>query len=110
MISAGQLTTRIEILSPRIVANNIGEEVAVWDQVYYRTRCGILKKNGRRALILGEVTDSASREIIMRYHPGITSKMRVRFIEDGSIFLIDGPPLTSRSDGSMTLKLTYLDE
>ena len=110
MISAGQLNTRIEILSPRIVTNDFGEEVAVWDQVFCRTRCAILKRSGRRALILGEVADSGTREIIMRYRAGITSRMRVRFVSDGSIFLLDGLPSPSRTDGSMILRLSYLDE
>lgn len=110
MISAGQLTTCIEILSPRIVTNDFGEEVAVWDQVFCRTRCAILKRSSRRSLILGEVADSGTREIIMRYRVGITSRMRVRFVSDGSIFLLDGLPTPSRTDGSMTLKLSYLDE
>lgn len=110
MISAGQLTTRIEILEPRIVTAENGEETPVWDVVFCRTRCAILKRNSRRALILGEVADSGSREIIMRYRAGITSRMRVRFLSDNSIFLMDGLPTPSQSDGSMILKLTYLDE
>lgn len=110
MISAGQLTTRIEILSPRMVTNDFGEEVAVWDQVFCRTRCSILKRSSRRALILGEVADSGSREIIMRYRPGITSRMRVRFVSDGSVYMLDGLPTPSRADGSMILRLSYLDE
>ena len=110
MISAGQLTTHIEILAPAVTTNDFGEEVATWNKVFCRTRCAIMKRSSRRSLILGEVADSASREILMRYRPGITSRMRVRFVSDGSVYLLDGMPTASRNDGSMTLRLSYLDE
>lgn len=110
MISAGQLTTKIEILAPRIITSDFGEETIVWDDVVCSTRCAILKRSGRRAMAIAEVADSGTREIIMRYRPGITSKMRVRFISDNTVFMLDGMPEASRRDGSMTLKLIYLDE
>lgn len=110
MISSGQLTTKIEILSPSIIENDFGEEVVVWQDIFCATRCAVKKSSGKRAFVLGEVTDSGAREIILRYRPGITSKMRVRFVDDGSIFLIDGPPTASRADGSITVKLIYIDE
>ena len=109
MISAGLLTTAIEVLEPTIEVSEYGEERAKWDNVFCATRCHVVRRSGRRALILGEVSEGATREIIMRWRPGIHFRQRVRFPDEGTTYLIDSCT-PSRRDGSITMHLSLLNE
>ncbi|MBO7285662.1 MAG: phage head closure protein [Alistipes sp.] len=109
MINAGQLTTKIEIIDATDGRNAYGEQTREWDKVFCETRCGILKRSGRRALIAGEVTESSSREIIIRWRNGIHIRQRVRFVDDDEVFAIQNIE-PSRRDGSIILRLAYISD
>lgn len=109
MISAGMLTTPIEVLEPTVQVSDYGEERALWDDVFCRTRCAIQRRAGKRAEVLGEVSESASRDIIIRYREGIHFRQRIRFPRENTTYLIQNIT-PSRSDGSITLSLTLLNE
>ena len=86
-----------------------GEERALWKDVFCRTRCSILRRTGKRAEVLGEVSESASRDIIIRYREGIHFRQRIRFPRENTTYLIQNIT-PSRSDGSITISLTLLNE
>ena len=109
MISAGQLTTAIEVLEPTIEVSKYGEERVKWGNVFCSTRCRIMRRTGKRALMLGEVAEGATREIVMRWRPGIHFRQRVRFTDENTIYLIDSCT-PSRRDGSITMQLSLLNE
>lgn len=109
MIPAGTLTTDIEILAPTVKTTHLGEQQRAWDTVMYATRCGTLKRAGRRDSIEGSVAPAATRTIIMRYRPGVTIYHRVRFVQDNEVWLIENP-IPDRRNGSLILELRYLEE
>lgn len=109
MISAGMLTTPIEVLEPKIEISDYGEERATWDNVFCRTRCSILRRSGKRADALGEVSETASREIIFRHRAGIHFRQRIRFPRENATYVIQNV-IPSSHDGSITLSLTLLNE
>lgn len=109
MISAGMLTTPIEVLEPSVQVSDYGEERALWKDVFCRTRCSILRRTGKRAEVLGEVSESASREIIIRYREGIHFRQRIRFPRESTTYFIQNIT-PSRSDGSITLSLSLINE
>ncbi len=109
MISAGMLTTPIEVLEPTVEVTEYGEERALWKDVFCRTRCSILRRTGKRAEVLGEVSESASREIIIRYREGIHFRQRIRFPRESTTYFIQNIT-PSRSDGSITLSLSLINE
>lgn len=108
MVDAGKLDTRIEILEPKVTVDAFGTQKRGWD-IFIKTKCGVVKKSGRRALVEGEVTDLNQREIIIRYRKGITSKMRVRFVDDGTLYAIQ-PPDARRREGMIRMTLTTIAE
>ena len=109
MISAGMLTTPIEVLEPTVEVTEYGEERALWKDVFCRTRCSILRRTGKRVEVLGEVSERASRDIIIRYRDGIHFRQRIRFPRENTTYFIQNIT-PSRSDGSITLSLTLLNE
>lgn len=109
MIDSGRLTTRIRILEATDGRNEYGEQTRVWNKEFCKTRCGILKRSGRRLLMEGDVIESMSREIIIRWRPGINFRQRVEFIDSGEVFAIQHIH-PSRTDGSITLQLTSIDD
>lgn len=106
MIDSGRLDTKIEILHPVVTVDRFGTQQTSW-QVFCSTWCGVLRKSGRRALIEGAVTDVTQREIILRYRKGITSKMRVRFVDEDTVYVIQNPD-PRRSDGEIRLTLSII--
>lgn len=108
MIAGGGLTTFIEILEPTTSVSHTGEQLREWVPKI-ETRCGTLKRAGRRESIEGSVAPSVTRTIILRYRSGVTIYDRVRFIEDGEVFMIDSVE-PDRKNGSLVLNLKYLDE
>lgn len=108
MVDAGRLDTRIEILAPEVTVDSYGTQKTAWP-VFIKTCCGIVRGSGRRALVEGEVADLNTREIILRYRKGITAKMRVRFVEDGTLYAIDHPD-PKRSQGEIRLFLKTIAE
>ena len=109
MISAGQLTTAIEVLEPTIEVSEYGAERVTWNNIFCATRCHVLRRAGKRALVLGEVAEGATREIILRWRPGIHFRQRIRFPDENTIYMIESCT-PSRRDGSITLQLTLLNE
>lgn len=106
MIDAGRLDTFIEILEPVVKVDSYGTQVTEWP-VFCSTRCGEIKRSGRRALIEGAVAELVQKEIILRYRPGVTAKMRVRFIEDGSVYAIQQVD-NSHRNGQIRLQLSTI--
>lgn len=103
MIDAGRLDTRIEILEPKVTTDGYGTQKIKWD-IFCATQCGIVRNAGRKALVEGEITELATREIIIRYRKGITAKMRVRFVEDDTLYAIDHPDPNHR-EGQIKITL-----
>lgn len=108
MLASGSLTTAIEILEPVTTTSDTGEQLRDW-QIKHQTRCGTLKRAGRRESIDGNVAPSVTRSIVIRFRPGITIYDRVRFVADDEVFMIDSTD-PDRKNGSLTLHLKYLDE
>lgn len=108
MIDAGRLDTFIEILEPVVKVDGYGTQVTEWP-IFCSTRCGEIKRSGRRALIEGAVAELVQKEIILRYRPGVTAKMRVRFIEDGSVYAIQQLD-SSRRNGHIRLHLSTISD
>ncbi|MBO7344077.1 MAG: head-tail adaptor protein [Alistipes sp.] len=108
MLASGSLTTAIEVLEPITTTSPTGEQLRDW-QPKFATRCGTLKRAGRRESIEGNVAPSVTRSIIMRFRPGVTIYDRVRFVADDEVFMIDSTD-PDRKNGSLTLHLKYLDE
>lgn len=108
MLPAGILTTKIEVLESVTTTSETGEQLRDW-QPKHKTKCGILKRAGRRESIEGNVAPSVTRSIIMRFRKGITIYDRVRFVVDDEVFMIDSTD-PDRKNGSLTLHLKYLDE
>ena len=106
MIDAGRLDTFIEILEPVVVLDGFGTQKTEWP-VFCATRCGEIKHSGRRALIEGAVAELVQKEIILRYRAGVTAKMRVRFVDDGSVFAIQQADSSHRR-GEIRLRLTTI--
>lgn len=106
MIDAGRLDTFIEILEPVMKVDEYGTQVTEWP-IFCSTRCGEIKRSGRRALIEGVVTELVQKEIILRYRPGVTAKMRVRFVEDGSVYAIQQAD-SSHRNGHIRLQLSTI--
>ena len=109
MISAGMLTTPIEVLEPTIETTDYGEERAVWGKIFCKTRCSIARRTGRRVLALGEVTNSGEREIMMRYRKGIHQRQRIRFTKENTVYVIENITPSQR-DGSISITLSLLNE
>lgn len=109
MIDSGRLTERIRILEATDGRNQYGEQTRVWDKVFCQTRCGIMKRSGRRVLMEGDVVESLSREIIIRWRPGVHFRQRIEFIDSGEVFAIQHIH-PSRSDGSIIMQLTSIDD
>lgn len=108
MIDAGRLDTRIEILEPEVTIDRYGTQKTEWP-IFCSTWCGVLHNSGRKALVEGEVTDLNTLDIIIRYRKGVTSKMRVRFVEDNTLYAIDHPDV-NRREGQIKIKLKTLPE
>lgn len=106
MIDAGRLDAFIEILEPVVTVDGYGTQKTEWP-VFCATRCGEIKSSGRRALIEGAVAELVQKEIILRYRPGVTAKMRVRFVEDGSVYAIQKAD-SSRRSGQIRLQLSTI--
>lgn len=106
MIDAGRLDAFIEILEPVVTVDGYGTQKTEWP-VFCATRCGEIKRSGRRALIEGAVAELVQKEIILRYRPGVTAKMRVRFVEDGSVYAIQQAD-SSRRNGQIRLQLSTI--
>ena len=109
MIDSGRLTERMRILEATDGRNQFGEQTRVWNKEFCKTRCGILKRSGSRALMEGDVVEAMSREIIIRWRPGIHFRQRIEFIDSREIFAIQHI-YPSRSDGSITLQLSSIED
>lgn len=106
MIDSGRLDTKIEILQPVVTIDAYGTQQTSWS-IFCATWCGVLRKAGRRALVEGAIADITQRDIILRYRKGITTHMRVRFIDEDTVYVIQNSD-PRRSEGEIRLTLSIV--
>ena len=106
MIDSGRLDTKIEILHPVIEVDGFGTQQTSWP-VFCATWCGVLRKSGRRALVEGAIADVTQRDIILRYRKGITTQMRIRFVDEDTVYVVQNSD-PRRSDGEIRLTLSIV--
>ena len=109
MIDSGRLTERIRILEATDGRNQYGEQTRVWDKVFCQTRCGIMKRSGRRVLMEGDVVVFMIRGTTIPWRRGVHGRQRIEFIDSGETFAIQHIH-PSRSDGSIIMQLTSIDD
>lgn len=106
MIDSGRLDTKIEVLHPVIEVDGFGTQQTSWP-VFCATWCGVLRRAGRRALVEGAIADVTQRDIILRYRKGITTQMRIRFVDEDTVYVIQNSD-PRRSDGEIRLTLSIV--
>lgn len=106
MITASNLTYRIDILKPVVGQDRFGAQHVRYD--YLRTVCADIKYNkGRRALEHGELWLPSTIAVTTRIHEDLTDRCRIRW--DGKVYQIDSFN-RNRFEGSITITASRVDE
>jgi SPP1 family predicted phage head-tail adaptor len=98
MILAGSLRQRVTIQRPQEVRSDSGATDSVWED-WFDSWADIQAMSSRAVWNAPQVASQSTNVIRLRYRPGITAKMRVRYQRaSGSpklydYYSIDGPPV-----------------
>ena len=87
MIAAGSLTKRVTLESPTNTPDPYGEQGQTWGAVA-EVWAGIDPVSGREVELAKSYAPTVSHRVTIRYRPGVTSSMRVRY--GPRLFFING--------------------
>lgn len=85
-VQAGRLRESVTIQAPNEVQNSFGESEQTWITHTLR-RCSIESVSSNEALKHQETTGSVTHKVRMRYVPGLTGAMRIKWDSRGDRIL-----------------------
>ncbi len=106
MLTAGKLTERVTILTPKTERGEFGEQVTSWTEAK-TVWANVVYQRGVYALTAGEGWLTGSVTVTMRDNRTVTE--RCRLVWDGKTYLIESLN-RSKPDGSLTIVATKVDE
>lgn len=104
-LAAGKLRHRVTIEQQTTTVNTGGESVVVWTAVATNIAAQVAFLSAREFMLAASVQSEITARIVIRYRPGITASMRVKF--NGDYYNIAGvlPDLDSGME-YLTLPVT----
>lgn len=75
---AGDLPHRVELQRATGVRNEVGEEEQTWTTIA-QLWAGVKPLSGRELWNAQQVQPDVTHEVSMRFYPGVTPKMRIKF-------------------------------
>jgi SPP1 family predicted phage head-tail adaptor len=78
-MKAGQLRKRIDIEQQALTADGGGGDTESWSALASGIYADVEPLSGRELFQAQQVNDELSHRVTIRYYPGVTSKMRVKY-------------------------------
>lgn len=105
--SAGILDQQIEVLKTEIVRDKYGSQVEAYSP-FAKVWAHVTHAHGQSAISVGETFATDSISLLMRYTTIIGERQMLRW--QGRLYRVQGSPVGSRREGSLTVEAVRWDE